>query len=82
MVLEPGELVCIPRGWAHRVVSLAPSISLTFNFVSRSNLTAHVLEICRDLPLWVRKISGEPFRNADRIRWSAADLAGGDPPEA
>ena len=74
-VLGPGEVIFIPRGWAHRVVSLDPSVSVTFNFVDRSNCMAHVLAICRELPLWVRKIDKPAFREANRMTWSAADVA-------
>jgi len=75
-ILEPGEIMAIPRGWAHRVVSLEPSISLTFNFVCRSNLVPHLLEVCRELPLWVRKIDAPAFREGAQLRWTAAELAG------
>lgn len=32
-VLEPGEILYIPSGWLHHVVTLTSSISLTWNFV-------------------------------------------------
>ena len=33
IVLKPGEVVFIPRGWPHYAMSLTDSISLTWNFV-------------------------------------------------
>jgi hypothetical protein len=73
-VLAPGEVIFIPRGWAHEVVSLDPAISVTFNFVERSNFMAHVMAICRELPLWARKIDKPGFREANGMTWTAADL--------
>jgi hypothetical protein len=80
-VLEPGEVMAIPRGWAHRVISLDPAISLTFNFVNRSNLVSHVMEICRGLPLWVRKISGPSFKEGSGLAWEPDDLVPGPGPQ-
>ena len=68
-VLSPGEVIFIPAGWAHQVISLEPSISLTFNFVNRSNCMQHVLAISRDLPLWVKKIDVPRFAETIRQNW-------------
>jgi hypothetical protein len=35
-ILQPGEVLFIPSGWYHHVISLTESISLTWNFVHRS----------------------------------------------
>lgn len=69
LVLEPGEVVFIPTGWFHHVVSLDNSISLTFNFVNESNFATHVLAISRDLPLWTKKTGTPAMRQALGIEW-------------
>lgn len=69
-ILEPGEVVFIPAGWSHEVVSLAPSISLTFNFVCAANFAAHILAISRDLPGWSRKVDTPTMREAAGIQWT------------
>jgi Cupin-like domain len=74
-VLEPGEVIFIPARWAHQVISLDPSISLTMNFVAPANFVSHVMAICRDLPLWVKRIDTPAFRQANGIRWNTQDLA-------
>jgi hypothetical protein len=53
------------------VVSLSASISVTVNYVSQSNLAAHVMAVSRDLPGWTDKINTPEFRHANRIRWIA-----------
>ncbi|MEZ5403206.1 MAG: cupin-like domain-containing protein [Bryobacteraceae bacterium] len=70
-VIEPGEVIFIPGGWAHQVISLSPSISVTVNYVSRSNLASHVMALTRDLPGWADKVSVPDFRRANRMRWIA-----------
>ncbi len=72
--LQPGEVIFIPEGWAHHVVSLSPSISLTFNFVDESNMVDHVLAITRDLPNWVNKTDQEAFRAQNRVYWTDASF--------
>jgi quercetin dioxygenase-like cupin family protein len=44
-ILKPGEILYIPRGWHHQVITLSPSISLTWNFVhvSKSEQFSHFL---------------------------------------
>lgn len=73
-VLFPGETIFVPQGWYHRVVCLDPSISLTFNFVNKTNFQAHILGICRDLPQWVKRISAPGVREHLAIRWSFRDF--------
>jgi hypothetical protein len=68
-ILEPGEVIFIPAGWVHHVISLDPSISLTFNFANTSNLALHVLSISRDLPSWVKKMESAVGRDAFRFNW-------------
>jgi len=67
--LLPGEVIFIPAGWAHQVVSLEPSISVTFNFVNQSNCLRHLLAVSKDLPLWVKKIDTPAFAEANRQTW-------------
>lgn len=40
LVQEPGECLVVPAGWAHRVVNVEPSSSVTGNFVNESNVEA------------------------------------------
>lgn len=68
-VLGPGDVIFIPAGWAHQVISLSPSISVTVNYVSRSNALRHILAISRDLPVWAEKVDTPGFRQAVRMRW-------------
>ena len=35
--LEPGETLVMPQGWWHHVVAIEPSITVSFNFVTRAN---------------------------------------------
>ncbi len=37
--LKPGEILFIPQGWLHHVITTSDSISLTWNFVHQSNCT-------------------------------------------
>lgn len=76
-VLHPGEVIFIPTGWLHRVVSLDSAISVTLNFVNRSNLAAHLAAVGRDLPLWLRKIDQPAFREGAGARWTPRDLLPG-----
>jgi hypothetical protein len=68
--LGPGDIIILPQGWTHRVTSLTPSISLSFNFVNHTNFGAHLLEICRDLPAWVRRLNSPQIRKTIGITWS------------
>jgi len=70
-ILEPGDVIFIPAGWPHDVVSLDASISVTANFAGPSNFIPHLMAICRDLPGWVKKIDTPGFREANRVRWSS-----------
>ncbi|MEM8960964.1 MAG: cupin-like domain-containing protein [Acidobacteriota bacterium] len=68
-VLAPGEVLFIPAGWPHAVISLEPSISLTFNFVDRSNFQRHMLEVGRQMPLWLKKLEANGGRERLGLGW-------------
>jgi hypothetical protein len=51
-----------------------PSITLTFNFVNKTNFALHLLEICRDLPRWVKRIDVPEFRRRAGITWGPQDF--------
>jgi dTDP-4-dehydrorhamnose 3,5-epimerase-like enzyme len=40
VVLEPGDLLFVPAGWAHQVECVDDSISLTHNFLPKQNFSA------------------------------------------
>jgi len=47
-IVEPGQVVFVPRGWWHCVINLDDeSVAMTMNYVSRSNLGA-VLNFLKD----------------------------------
>jgi len=73
-IIHPGEVVFFPGGWYHHVVALDPSITLTFNFVNKTNFALHLLEICRDLPRWVKRIDVPEFRRRAGITWGPRDF--------
>lgn len=70
-VVNAGDIIVFPQGWRHSVVSLSSSISLSFNFVNRTNYGAHLIEIFRDLPRWSRRINTPALRKALGITWRA-----------
>jgi len=74
-ILSPGELLFFPAGWAHYVVSLEPSISVSFNYANESNLIPHVMMISRKLPQWARKLDSARFREANRVTWTTSHFA-------
>jgi cupin-like protein len=74
-VINPGEVVFIPSGWAHTVTSLEPSITMSFDVVNEQNFIPHLMMISRKLPQWARKINTPLFRRANQVRWSAQDFA-------
>jgi len=41
-VLDAGEVIFVPEGWAHQVINLKDSISTTMNFVDWSGLGMHL----------------------------------------
>jgi len=79
-VVGEGETLMFPAGWAHHVVALDPSISLSINFVGPSNYLSHLMMISRQLPAWGRRINSVPFRAANRCEWSAGSFTALDAP--
>ena len=73
-VVHAGDLIVFPQGWRHNVTSLTASISLSFNFVNHTNYAAHLLEICRDLPAWMRRLDSPALRKALNITWKSDDF--------
>ncbi len=55
VVLEPGETLIIPMGWAHAVVALEASISLTGNFFNATNSAAFFRTIYTQPDVWQAK---------------------------
>lgn len=53
--LEPGETLIIPMGWAHAVVALEASISLTGNFFNSTNSAAFFHTIYSQPDVWHAK---------------------------
>jgi histone arginine demethylase JMJD6 len=54
----PGDMVFTPSGWAHEVVNLEPTISVTGNFINESNV--HLAEIYlkkRKKDAWVKVLN-------------------------
>jgi hypothetical protein len=55
VVLEPGETLIIPMGWAHAVGALEASISLTGNFFNATNSAAFFRTIYTQPEVWQAK---------------------------
>lgn len=76
VVVNQGDMIIFPQGWRHEVVSLDPSISLSFNFVNNTNYVAHLLEIFRDLPAWSKRLNTPRMRAALPLEWDSKDFEG------
>lgn len=72
-VLEPGEMLFWPANWWHYVRSLDASISVSHNFFNRHNAKAHLSNIAKDLPyylkgLWSPRSAGlSPYHPTPKI---------------
>lgn len=44
VVLEPGDLIFVPRGWPHQVENLETTVAISANFIDRSNVSASLCE--------------------------------------
>ncbi|MCA1065303.1 cupin-like domain-containing protein [Rossellomorea sp. AcN35-11] len=54
----PGDLVFTPSGWAHEVINLEPTMSVTGNFINESNV--HLAEMYlkkRDKEAWIKVLN-------------------------
>jgi hypothetical protein len=49
-IVEPGELLLVPADWWHAVRGLDCSITVSYNFFTRSNFGAYFVEFLRMLP--------------------------------
>jgi hypothetical protein len=80
--LHPGEIMLIPRGLAHEVHTLSPSISVTYNFVTSDEWPAYSRYKSERGPGWIADapIAGAPeFRSiyqADALSARAAVAVG------
>ncbi|KAK9816493.1 hypothetical protein WJX72_000966 [[Myrmecia] bisecta] len=70
VILGPSEVLYIPRKWPHHAVSLQPSISLTGNFLSRSNRSAVLPLLAKYMQRrsMCERILGRPLRAGDSGR--------------
>ncbi len=50
--LEPGDVLLVPAGQVHSARSLEPSVTLSFNFVNHTNLSAFLDAIADDPQAW------------------------------
>eukprot|EP01060_Flectonema_neradi_P040201 TRINITY_DN9070_c2_g1_i1.p1 TRINITY_DN9070_c2_g1~~TRINITY_DN9070_c2_g1_i1.p1 ORF type:complete len:326 (+),score=60.73 TRINITY_DN9070_c2_g1_i1:107-1084(+) len=46
VILNPGEVIFIPQGWAHDVTTLDHGIAITHNFLSKEGFTKVVRQAC------------------------------------
>lgn len=53
--LEPGEIMLIPKGLAHEVITLEPSISMIYNFVTSAEYPAYYRQMRERGPGWVAR---------------------------
>ncbi len=60
--LQPGEVILIPRGLAHEVHTLSPSISVTYNFVTNEEWSSYYRYKLERGPGWVSQapVAGVP----------------------
>lgn len=73
-ILNPGEMIVFPSGWYHHVISLDPSISVSFNGVNETNYLPHILAIAQSLPRWARMVQTREFKEGLDIEWTFDDL--------
>jgi hypothetical protein len=69
--LEPGELLFIPSGWWHHVISLEKSITVSYNFFNRVNFGAYMNALLQNLPVILEGIEKYPgAKEALDILWT------------
>jgi hypothetical protein len=70
--LEPGELLFMPHGWWHHIVSLEKSITVNYNFFNRVNFGTYLTNLLQTLPALVEGLSQSPdARAALGIKWTS-----------
>lgn len=69
-VLEPGEVLFVPRRWWHSVVALEKSITVSHSFFNHVNFGEHVTHLIRNLPALVEGLEKfDEWRAALDIEW-------------
>ncbi|MBZ5659097.1 MAG: cupin-like domain-containing protein [Acidobacteriia bacterium] len=70
--LEPGELLFMPCGWWHHVVSLEKSVTVNYNFFNRVNFSGYLTHLLREMPLVVSALEQLPDQRAALgIKWKS-----------
>ncbi len=75
-VLEPGQMLFLPRGWNHYVLGLTPSITLSKDIVNIFNFGEYFLNLfVRDLPYLATKLNHLPahVKKQIGINWKIRD---------
>lgn len=62
-VLHPGEILIIPWQWKHEVLSLEPTISVSFNFINETNFSDWLMSTLRDPDAWQAKNSSSAMQS-------------------
>jgi hypothetical protein len=69
-IIEPGDLLLIPKKWWHHVRGLEKSITVSHNFFNHTNFTEYMAHILRNLPTLIERIDLSPaWRHALGIKW-------------
>jgi hypothetical protein len=75
-ILEPGEVLLMPSGWWHHVISLEKSITVNYNFFNSANYADYFVDLFRNLPALAGRFKVPPgLKEALGIDWSRHGLA-------
>lgn len=66
-ILEPGDLIFVPRGWPHQVENLETAVAVSANFIDRSNLSESLAEAEA-----LGQVFEDPFHLAEVLRQAKA----------